>query len=324
MTSHTKRIATELAGVLAGVLGAFFVFAGPGSAAPLDGSAPAAPVLTGLKLHDPSVMQSFAYDPVNRVWIFAQVTRGLGLNAAQHAALGDMTLTRVSASGVVLGYKLLRNAGHGVSIGVELVGTTEYIWTEFGMLKPSTGYGAHIARFKWANNVGTEQLDLATSPLVIRYGVNAGMTQQAPSINNNDGLIGIHYQDPKLGSRWAVYNLAAFKQRNYISLFRTTIEPLPGIEQGWAFNGDSIAVLTGHAYDSTTNPPPGDTMLSTYRTRSTNDLLTSLADNTAATLDYREPEGMTRISDTNICTGFASGPAGARLANVYCQTAPVA
>ena len=47
--------------------------AAPAAAAP---AAPSVAVFTGLALRDPTVMQSFAYDPAHRVWVFAQLTWG--------------------------------------------------------------------------------------------------------------------------------------------------------------------------------------------------------------------------------------------------------
>ena len=90
----------------------------PAAAAP---AAPSVAVFTGLTLRDPSVMQSFAYDPARRVWVFAQLTWG------RPASAGDLTLTRVSASGARLGWMHLRGFGHGLSIGVDGSGG---IWTE--------------------------------------------------------------------------------------------------------------------------------------------------------------------------------------------------
>jgi hypothetical protein len=41
-----------------------------------------------------------------------------------------------------------------------------------------------------------------------------------------------------------------------------------------------------------------------------------------ASLSYREPEGAA-VAGGAVCTGFASGPAGARRANVYCTARPL-
>lgn len=68
------------------------------------------------------VMQGFAFDNVNRRLFMVQ---------AQNGTSGDdLCINQVSFSGEQQGWMHLNGAGHGVSIGVEAVGTASYIWME--------------------------------------------------------------------------------------------------------------------------------------------------------------------------------------------------
>jgi hypothetical protein len=275
---------------------------------------PSRAVFTGLALRDPSVMQSFAYDPAHKTWIFAQLTWG------KPASAGDLTLTRVSASGARLGWMHLAGFGHGLSIGAEPCGASTCVWAEVhAVAEPALGwalagaYGNQVARFAWRNGA-TIAWDSAG---VERFGVNANAPEQTPSVDAADGLIGVQYWSAGLRVfRWAVYSLAAFKQHRYTALARFTVPRAlgGGVEQGWALASRSqVGNWQGTAGGA-----------ATFSTVSTAGVLTSRVTSTAgAGLSYREPEGMARAGPGNLCTGFASGAAGARRANVYCQARPL-
>jgi hypothetical protein len=267
-------------------------------------------VFTGLALRDPSVMQSFAYDPVHRVWVFAQLTWG------RPASAGDLTLTRVSASGARLGWMHLAGFGHGLSIGIDGGGG---IWTEVhATAEPARGwalagsYGSQIARFAWRSGATIAW----NSAGVERFGVNAGAPEQTPSVDVADGLIAVQYWSAGLHAfRWAVYSLAAFKKHSYTALARFTVPRAlgGGVEQGWALaSRTQVGNWQGTAGGTATFS--GVTAAGTVAWK-----VTSTA---GAGLSFREPEGMARAGPGNLCTGFASGPAGARRANVYCQVKP--
>ena len=289
----------------AAVAAALAVAAGCAGMVPASAAVPAAPsaaVFTGLSLADPSVMQSFAYDPAHRVWVFAQLTWG------KPASAGDLTLTRVSASGARLGWMHLRGFGHGLSIGIDGSGG---IWTEtHATAEPARGwalagsYGSQIARFAWRNGA------TLTPAMVERFGPNANAPEQTPSVDAADGLIAVQYWSAGLRAfRWAVYSLAAFRAHRYTALARFTVPAAisGGVEQGWALaSRTQVGNWQGAA-------SPG-----TYSAVSTSGTLLA----TAAGAGSGEPEGMARAGPGNLCTGTASGPAGARRANVYCQARP--
>jgi hypothetical protein len=158
---------------------------------------------------------------------------------------------------------------------------------------------------------------------VERFGVNAGAPEQTPSIDVADGLIAVQYWSAGLRAfRWAVYSLAAFKTHRYTALARFTVPAALArtgrVEQGWALAGRSTLVnWQGEAY-SGSNPPPGD---ATFATVTTAGAVASALSRAGTALSYREPEGAAKAG-TALCTGFASGHAGARRANVYCTVRP--
>ena len=188
------------------VVAAAALTAACGTARPASAQVTAAPsvaVFANLALQDPSVMQSFAYDPAHRVWVFAQLTWG------KPASAGDLTLTRVSASGARLGWMHLRGFGHGLSIGIDASGG---IWTEtHATAEPARGwalagaYGNQIARFAWRNGA------TLTPAMVERFGPNANAPEQTPSVDTADGLIAVQYWSAGLHVfRWAVYSPGRF------------------------------------------------------------------------------------------------------------------
>ena len=287
-----------------------------GTARPAAAQATAAPtvaVFTGLPLRDATVMQSFAYDPAHRVWVFAQLTSGAP------ASSGDLTLTRVSAAGARLGWMRLRGFGHGLSIGVEPCGTGTCVWTEaHATAEPALGwadagaYGTGIARFAWRNSATITP----ASAGVERFGVNGNAPEQTPSVDAADGLIAVQYWSAGLHAfRWAVYSLAAFKRHVYTALARFTVPASLGgsTEQGWALaSRTQVANWQGVAGGA-----------AVFSAVSTAGVLTGRVLSTAGSgLSFREPEGAARAGPGNLCTGFASGAAGARRANVYCTMKP--
>ena len=290
--------------------------AGCGSVVPASAVAPAPPsaaVFTGLALRDATVMQSFAWDSTHRVWVFAQLTAG------KPASAGDLTLTRVSAAGKRLGWMHLRGFGHGLSIGAEPCGARTCVWTEVhAVAEPARGwadagsYGTGIARFAWRDSATITPVSAG----VERFAVNGSAPEQTPSVDAADGLIAVQYWSAGLRAfRWAVYSLAAFKRHSYPALARFTVPAAlgGGTEQGWA-----LASRTRIAnWQGTAGGP------ATFSVVTTAGALASRVTSTAgAGLSFREPEGAARAGAGNLCTGFASGAAGARRANVYCAARP--
>jgi hypothetical protein len=215
-----------------------------------------------------------------------------------------------------------RGFGHGLSIGLEAAGGGTHVWAEaHAVAEPARGwalagaYGDRIARIPWRNGATLT----AGRPGVEQFGVNAGAPEQTPSVDAADGLIAVQYWSVAARTfRWAVYSLAAFRRHVYAPLARFTVPPAlaGGTEQGWALASQGLVAN----WQGVAAPPPGN---ATFATVSTAGVVTGKTlSSTSAGLSFREPEGMARAGPGNLCTGFASGPAGARRANVYCQAKP--
>lgn len=273
-------------------------------------SADSTTVLTGAALTGPSPQQSFVSDG-NGNWIFAQVTYPVGP--------GNMTLTKIASDGTILGSMYLKGFGHGLSIGVEPVGSTTYLWTEaVAASEPALGgsasagyYGTKIARFAWQDGATLT----STSPGVSLYLGN--QPEETPSVDAARDLIAVHYWSPSSSQfRYVVYDLSEFEAHNYVPLANVVDPPYTATSQGWTLvSGRAIARLEGDSY-SATNPAPGNTVLTTLDMDGTvlsRQLITAMPD-----LDYREPEGVTQAG-LLVCEGFASGPAGTfHYANIVC------
>jgi hypothetical protein len=313
--------------------------AGPSSVRPCDAATdpprteislaqPRYAMLTNVTLRDSSVMQSFAYDDLNQVWIFAQVQQSgrFGKTASQHAHDGDLTLTKVSESGAILGYMYLNGFGHGLSISAEPVGTTTYVWTESNSMyfeamgsADANGYGTKIARFAWRNSATYT----SSSSGVTTYGVNGGAPEQSPCVDYRRNRIAVQDWSTRLNMfRWSIYPLDQFKAGDYTPIIRSSWPAQLNeiTDQGWAYVNDSMMLnYNGDAY-SATNPAPGNATLFKVSLPGSRAVI---ADSTlvisAGSLSPREPEGLAILGPDNVCVGFTSGPPGARRANIYCQ-----
>jgi hypothetical protein len=274
-------------------------------------------------LADPTVMQSFAYDAVHRTFFFVQRTRGASRTS------GDLTITRLNASGRIRGAMRLRGFGHGVSIGVEPHAHRVFLWTEavprtmparvFDALPKAAravigngagaSFGTKIARFRWRKG-GTIR---AHSAGVRIYRPNPHSTNMTASVDMATRTITIRYLNPRGTFRYAVYRLPAFKHGSYAARRRFS-EPRPtAVFQGWTARAGLVFRLEGSAY-SGTNPPPGDALVTAFTAEGVAAARTTAA---GARLSYREPEGMATVRG-KVCYGFASGPPGGRRASVYC------
>ena len=231
-------------------------------------------VLSNVKLHDKTVLQSFTYNRADGTWVFAQVMQDgrFGKSTMRHAKAGDLTLTKVSTSGDALGYMYLLGFGHGLSIGIEPSKSGTHLWTEARsrymralVSANANGYGTQIARFSWKSGATLR----SSSSSVTHYGVNDGKPEQTPYVDAAANRIAVHYYSPGAKTfRWAIYPLDQFKKRRYHAIKRVT---WPGdlatiTNQGWAYVDDSTFLnFNGNAY-SAVNPPPGNATLFTVKT----------------------------------------------------------
>ncbi|WP_247721041.1 phage baseplate protein [Streptomyces sennicomposti] len=312
---------------------------------------------------DATIIQSFGYDNANRHIYLVQVTQG-GLKLAGESAPvssanrnlhGDLTVTKWDMSGNVLGYMYLRGFGHGMSIGIEPVGGSAYLWTEVDAvaLSDGTSRGRRLARFPFVNG---RVLD-STSADLTTYTPVPGSTVNTASVDPVYGRLVVRFQDTDGIKKYQVHDLDLARLGIWSEPLAAIDEPditaVPGwplttyghpFLQGYVVVGRYLYMLHGNSYGSTekingqnvviSQPNVGNTFISSV------DLTTGAFSPappspfnvnvnpcyTAAayTLDYREPEGLgVYIPDLaqpgvfSIGMGFASGPEGARLASIY-------
>ena len=311
--SMTRRSALQLGA--AGLLGLGASIAVPGSPAlasvpasqRFDLSQPSSERFRGISLHETHhAMQGMAYDNVNRRLYIAQIRNGSDGD--------DLCINQLSIEGEPTGHMHVDNAGHGVSIGVEPVGSASYIWVECDSSEHSDdGRGTALARFKFVNGgspssvkkflTGSKTITCATDPVNQRLLVrrNEGGTMHYSLFSLTDAAAGrfssplAHFAQPKLGNGSVTF-------------------------QGYTVLGNYLYTLdgTGHADPADINSYVTATDMNTGK------VVQRSLTKAGKTLLYREPEGMmvyrTVGNHLRLCFGFASRPSmssSTRYASVY-------
>lgn len=259
-----------------------------------------------VKLQNQTVMQSFTFDNVNRRLFVAQLKNGSTSNAN-----GDLCITQLDFDGNKKGYMYLKGFGHGVSIGVEAVGSASYLWTEVDSVKER---GTRLARFKFSNGV---TLSKASSALT-KYSPVAGAVNTTCATDPVNNRIAMRY-DLNGRFRIALYKLSDLKSRKFQPLTDVALPGGLGVFQGYAIYGQYVYLYTGQAY-SASNPKPGNSYITCVDLNTGKQVSRALT-KAGSTLTLREPEGMavyrTKAGQTRLFLGFASGAAGDRRANLF-------
>lgn len=263
-------------------------------------------------LSQQTVMQSFTFDNVNRRLFVAQLRNGSSSDAN-----GDLCITQLDFAGNQLGHMFLNGFGHGVSIGVEPVGSTSYLWTEVDSVNAR---GTRLARFPFVNGTTLDH----TSGTLQKHLPIAGINTVTCATDPVNGRLVMRYATGGT-FRYAVYTIADLRNGVYDNKLADIAQPAGlGTFQGYAVYGQYLYMLDGEAYSST-NPSPGNAHVSSVSLNG--GTLTRVQTNAGGTLTYREPEGMavyrTVDGETRLFLGFASGAAGARQANIFYKNALV-
>ncbi|GAB2932264.1 hypothetical protein GCM10027280_19870 [Micromonospora polyrhachis] len=288
------------------------------------------PLFREKPLRNATVLQSFAFDNVNRRIYVAQVLQG-GLKLAEPAAVsggarnaaGDLCVTQLDFAGNQLGQMYLLGFGHGVSMGAEPVGSSTYLWTETDAVSDGkTARGSSIARFPFVDRAVLTK----ASPMEKHKPV-AGATNTTASVDFAYGQLIVRYS---LGGRMRIsaYDLAAFKSGNYTPI-ATVDQPSVVADsrpfQGYTSFGRYLYLLEGSAYGTydSTEANYGNTYLTTVDF-STGAVVQRAWSKAGYSLSFREPEGMgvhltdpANLNSARLCFGFASGLGGARMASIY-------
>ncbi|WP_410613430.1 teichoic acid biosynthesis protein C [Amycolatopsis sp. lyj-109] len=296
----SRRSLFRAGAATAAALGAGALLAGPAAAegdgipaSPyIDITKPSSDLFRSKMLHESHhVMQGFAFDNVNRRLFVVQ---------AQNGTSGDdLCINQLSFSGELLGSMHVAHAGHGVSIGVEPVGTASYIWMECDADGTTTdARGTALARFKFADGgtpsmkkflTGSKTITCATDPVYQRI-----------AVRRSEG-----------GRMWySVYPLAAAAAGDFSKPLAHFPQPALSttsvVFQGYTILGSSLYTLDGSGHAD-----PAD--IDSYVTRiDMNTGTVQARDITRAgeSLLFREPEGLavyrTADGETRLFLGFGS------------------
>lgn len=296
-------------------------------------TAPATPILTGVVLNQTRVHQQADYDEINNlVYVTQVIANGVTLPGESgppptgtRDSRGDLAINRVNATtGAVTGVMYCRSFDHGSGIGVEVEAGVTYIWIAYDAeLQPigTNAHGRRIARLPFQNGVVIDPTD----PSIDDYDPVPGATSITPGLDIPNSQFAIAYSDGS-GTTYQVFDLAAFKAKDFSSPLAVYPRPSYPDFQSWQIFNGNIYQFHGSAY-TTDNPPPPDGTGNVYFTvldSRTGTVVQRVHDVHVPTLDYREPES---LSFWNLGTGpelvfgYASGGDGARVMNLYGITA---
>jgi hypothetical protein len=273
-----------------------------------DLTRPSYDLFRGVRLHNVSVQQSFAFDQVNRVMYTVQRRDG------STSASGDLCITRLNFNGTKLGYMYLNGFGHGVAMGAEGTGSGTYLWTE--TRARSNGYGAAIARFRFTNG---RTISPGSSGVRV---FDIGRTGIVPTIDPINNRLCLRYTQDG-AKHYAVHSLERAGSGDFdapLARFRQpALDTLSDTFQGYALYGRYVYCFTGTSYEggggavtsqvTAVNVNTGRVVQGPVLTRA------------GAALTHREPEGLaiyrTAAGATRLFLGFASGDIGDRRSNIF-------
>lgn len=224
-------------------------------------------------LHESNhVMQSIAVDSTNQRLFIAQIRNGSDGN--------DLCINCLNPSGTVVGHMHLDNAGHGVSIGVEPVGTDSYLWVE-----NKAGGGTHgtaLARFKYVNGA---------APSWLTYFDGWPGPQITCDVDTVHDTIMIRYLDGERAA-YSVYDLSLVKERRYSEALLVK-QPVPRVQslfQSYTHYGRYGYMLEGPS-QNVTDPQDLQSIISAFDLE-TGEVVQRAHVYAAHTLLDREPEGI--------------------------------
>jgi receptor-binding protein len=257
-----------------------------------DLTKPSYDLFRGKLLHESHhAMQGFAFDNVNRRLFVAQMRNG--------SSGDDLCINQIGFDGKRLGSMHLDKAGHGVSIGVEAVGGSSYLWVECDSHRTDAdGRGTALARFKFVNGAkpsvrkfltGSKTITCATDPVYKRLAVR----------RNENGKM--HY---------SVYDLADAAAGHFdkplAHFAQPALDDSPVTFQGYTILGRYLYTLDGTGHADAKD-------IDSYVTRidmNTGRVVSRFLTKAGKSLTFREPEGMavyrTAGGQTRLFFGFAS------------------
>ncbi|MCY9661753.1 hypothetical protein P5G65_08030 [Paenibacillus chondroitinus] len=278
-------------------------------------------------LQNGTVLQSFAFDNVNKHIYTVQLMAGglmlpgepAAVSGANRSLNGDLALTELDLEGNKLGYMYLKGFGHGVQIGVETEDGIPYIWSETdSVAEGKDGWGTVITRFKFENG----KILTPESPELQKHKLIEGADRTTVNIDAVNDLLTMRYRKDGV-FHFGVYELESVKQHQYDAI-ADVVQPSVGTFQGFASYGQYLYLLEGSSYGTSGSvEPTGNTYITTVNF-DTGEAVDKQLITAGSSLSFREPEGLAvRIPDVKhpqkaeLGVGFASDFTPLRLANVY-------
>ncbi|MFF9265808.1 hypothetical protein [Streptomyces longwoodensis] len=293
---------------------------------------PSPPALDQTRVHQ----QAF-YEPTTQLVYITQVIAN-GVTLADESgppptgtrdSRGDLAVNRVNLSGQVTGVMYCRRFDHGSGIGVEYDAATgkTWVWLPFDAEIEPIGTNAHGRRLCRIEFVNGAIIDPEDVPADQAYEPVAGATAITPGLDLVNGRMTIAYSQGS-GTQYSVYDLAAFKRREFYAPLYQFARPSYADFQSWCAFGDYIYQQHGSAYDDADNPPPPDGDGNAWWTvidMRTGGVVDRVHNTYALSLEYREPESLAvwaKPPGPELVFGFAVDEAPRRVA-LYRITATV-
>lgn len=292
-----------------------------------DLSAQSTELIRDKELQNGTVLQSFAFDNVNKQIFTVQLMAGglklpgetAPVSGANRNLNGDLALTQLDLAGNKLGYMYLKGFGHGVQIGVETEDGVPYIWSETdSKAEGKDGWGTVITRFQFENG----KILTPDSPELQKHKLIEGADRTTVNIDEANELLTMRYRKDGV-FHFGVYELESVKQNRYKAI-ADVVQPSVGTFQGFASYGQYLYLLEGSSYGSVGSVEPTGNTYITSVDLNTGEVVDKQLITAGNTLSFREPEGLAvRIPDVKhpqkaeLGAGFASDFTPLRLANIY-------
>lgn len=298
-------------------------------------NASAAPVMTGVPLSQGRVHQQADYDEAgNLLYVTQVIDNGVTLPGESgppatgvRDSRGDLAINRVDvATGAVTGIMYVRSFDHGSGIGVEVEAGITYIWIAYDAVMQPIGTNAHgrrIARLPFQDGAVIDPTD----PSIDDYNPVPTAQSITPGLDLANNQFAIAYNTGS-GTRYRVFDLAQFKAKNFAAPLAEFARPSYPDFQSWQIFNGYIYQFHGSAYGDENPPPPAGNgnVWFTVVDSTTGEVVQRVHDLHALALDYREPESLgfwNLPGGPELVFGFASGPSGGRLMNLYAISASV-
>lgn len=281
-----------------------------------------------LKMPHLTVLQSIAVDEVNQNIYATQLTNS---STFPSDTTESFVVSRYSMDGRLLDSMICRHGGHGTNIGVEVSGTTVYIWSHYDVIDAGGNKtDQELVRFPYT--AGATFTPSTAS--IQRFSNMKKGDSLCPAVDNKNGLIAIRYNR---GGRQTIdiHNLASVKANNATPIRTITVQDSSANSgmrtdtqyniyylQGFCLDGDYVYWHTGDT--NSANYPNVITCFDTAQDKIVRQKVINVGKDFATRYesDFREPEGLFLYTDPDtgakkLLVGIVTGASGARERRIY-------